>query len=142
MIPFVDLKAQYHSSKPEIDAAIMRVLESSQFVALHLALLAGSVPTPEELPYARHVYHFYAIRTPQRDALQQALNAQGVQTGIHYPIPVHLLPAHRDLGYRVGDFPCSEQAADEVLSLPMYAELNDDQIEATAAAVREGLHAC
>jgi len=110
--------------------------------ARYSELLAGSgVQTPEAMTYARHVYHVYAIRTPQREALQQALNAQGVQTGIHYPIPVHLLPAHSDLGYRAGDFPCSEQAANEVLSLPMFAELNDDQIEATAAAVREGLHA-
>ena len=66
-------------------------------------LLAGSgVPTPEALAHNRHVYHIYAIRTPQRQAWQDALHAQGIQTGIHYPTPVHLLPAYADLGLRRG----------------------------------------
>jgi dTDP-4-amino-4,6-dideoxygalactose transaminase len=100
-------------------------------------LLAGSrVQTPEEMPYARHVYHVYAIRTTQRDALQQALGSQRIHTGIHYPIPVHLLEAHADLGYALGDFPRSEQAAAEVLSLPMYAELRLPQIESTVEGIR------
>jgi dTDP-4-amino-4,6-dideoxygalactose transaminase len=105
-------------------------------------LLAGhGVPTPEAVSYGRHVYHIYAIRTATRDSLQQTLHDRGVQTGIHYPIPVHLLPAYADLGHRPGDFPCSESAAHEVLSLPMFAELKDDHIETVAAAVREGFHA-
>ncbi|MBM4429377.1 MAG: DegT/DnrJ/EryC1/StrS family aminotransferase [Chloroflexi bacterium] len=107
--------------------------------ARYNGLLTGNgLLTPEELLYARHVYHIYAIRTPGRDVLQQALNAQGIQTGIHYPIPVHLLPAHAGLGYHAGDFPCSERAADQVLSLPMFAELSDEQIETVTAAVRGG----
>jgi dTDP-4-amino-4,6-dideoxygalactose transaminase len=100
-------------------------------------LLADSgVRTPEEMSYARHVYHIYAIRTSRRETLRQALHTQEIHTGIHYPIPVHLQEAHADLEYRSGDFPCSEQAANEVLSLPMYAELSDAQIETTSAAVR------
>lgn len=91
---------------------------------------------PEELPDRRHVYHIYAIRTSEREALQQMLNAQGIHTGIHYPIPVHLLPAYADLGYQAGDFPLSESAAQEVLSLPMYAELSEEQVEQVAAALR------
>ena len=83
-------------------------------------LLRGVVPTPEALPHNRHVYHIYAIRTAGRSAWQQALSAAGVQTGIHYPTPIHLLPAHADLGYRAGQFPHSERAAQEVLSLPMF----------------------
>jgi dTDP-4-amino-4,6-dideoxygalactose transaminase len=75
------------------------------------------------MPYSHHVYHIYAVRSTQRDALQQQLNDQGIQTGIHYPIPVHLQPAYADLAYKIGDFPHSELAAKEVLSLPMYAEL-------------------
>jgi dTDP-4-amino-4,6-dideoxygalactose transaminase len=102
-------------------------------------LLADSgVQTPEEMSYARHVYHIYAIRTPRRDVLQEMLRAQGIQTGIHYPTPVHLQEAHADLGYRPSDFPCSEQAANEVLSLPMFAELSNVQQESVAAAVRQG----
>jgi dTDP-4-amino-4,6-dideoxygalactose transaminase len=109
--------------------------------ALYSELLAGSgVRTPEEMPYARHVYHIYAIRTPLRDVLQQVLHTQGIQTGIHYPIPVHLQEAHADLGHRAGDFPCSEQVASEVLSLPMYAEISDGQIERVSIAVHEGIH--
>jgi dTDP-4-amino-4,6-dideoxygalactose transaminase len=100
-------------------------------------LLAGSgVPTPEALPHNRHVYHVYAIRTAHRQAWQDALLAEGVQTGIHYPIPVHLLPAHADLGYVKGQFPHSERAADEVLSLPMFPELTAEQSETVSRAVR------
>jgi dTDP-4-amino-4,6-dideoxygalactose transaminase len=100
-------------------------------------LLAGSgVRTPEVLPDARHVYHIYAVRAPRRQAWQEALQAQGIQTGIHYPIPVHLLPAFSDLGYSVGDFPHAERAANEVLSLPMFPELTATQTEEVALAVR------
>jgi dTDP-4-amino-4,6-dideoxygalactose transaminase len=100
-------------------------------------LLAGSgVPTPEAMAYARHVYHVYAIRTRRRQQWQEALNAQGIHTGIHYPIPVHLLPAFADLGYTAGQFPHSEQAANEVLSLPMFAELTAQQCEVVGNAVR------
>jgi dTDP-4-amino-4,6-dideoxygalactose transaminase len=101
-------------------------------------LLSGSgVLTPEAMPYARHVYHIYAIRTPRRQAWQDALQAQGVSTGIHYPIPVHLLPAFSDLGRRVGEFPHAERAANEVLSLPMFPELTQGQCEHVAKAVRD-----
>jgi len=100
-------------------------------------LLAGSgVPTPAAMPYARHVYHIYAVRTGQRQAWQDALQAQGIQTGIHYPIPVHLLPAFADLGYRAGQFPHSEKAANEVLSLPMFPELTEDQCEEVCRAIK------
>jgi dTDP-4-amino-4,6-dideoxygalactose transaminase len=81
------------------------------------------------LPNAHHAYHIYSIRTSNRDALRDALMAKGVQTAIHYPIPVHLQKGFEDLGYTAGDFPHSERAAAEVLSLPMYAELTDDQIQ-------------
>ena len=85
-------------------------------------MLAGStVQTPEEMPQRRHVYHVYAVRTSSRAALQKALQEQGIQNGIHYPSPVHLLPAYSDLGYKQGEFPHSEKAANEVLSLPMFA---------------------
>jgi dTDP-4-amino-4,6-dideoxygalactose transaminase len=101
-------------------------------------LLAGSgVPTPVAMPYSRHVYHIYAIRTAQRQKWQEALQARGIQTGIHYPIPVHLLPAYADLGYRAGQFPHSETAAAEVLSLPMFPELTAEQCETVSRAITE-----
>ena len=104
-------------------------------------LLAGAIPTPAEQPWARHVYHVYAIRHPHRDELQAALNAQGVQSGIHYPFPVHTLEAYREPEYQAGDFPVSEAIAAEELSLPMFAELTADQIQQVAHSVGELAHA-
>jgi dTDP-4-amino-4,6-dideoxygalactose transaminase len=91
-------------------------------------LANSSLKTPTVMPYSRHVYHIYAVRSPQREALHQKLYQQKIQTGIHYPIPVHLQAAYSDLGYQLGDFPAAERAAREVLSLPMYAELTTAQI--------------
>jgi dTDP-4-amino-4,6-dideoxygalactose transaminase len=95
------------------------------------------VELPTEAPYARHVYHVFAVRTHDRASLQRTLQAHGVGTGIHYPIPVHLQPAYQDLGYGPGDFPESERAATEVLSLPMFPELTPTDLETVAAAMRE-----
>ncbi|BAZ83354.1 DegT/DnrJ/EryC1/StrS family aminotransferase [Sphaerospermopsis kisseleviana CS-549] len=100
-------------------------------------LAKADVITPTVMPYSHHVYHIYAVRSTERDLLQQRLHEQGVQTGIHYPIPVHLQPAYADLGYQAGDFPQSELAAKEVLSLPMFAELSSVQIETVSAALSE-----
>jgi dTDP-4-amino-4,6-dideoxygalactose transaminase len=90
---------------------------------------------PTEMPWARHVYHVYTLRTKDRDTVLSALDKQGVQTGIHYPVPVHLQPAYADLGYKRGDFPQSEKAADEVFSLPLYPEMTDEQIESVSEAL-------
>jgi dTDP-4-amino-4,6-dideoxygalactose transaminase len=101
-------------------------------------LLAGSgVAAPKAASWARHVYHIYAIRTDHREAWQEALLAQGIQTGIHYPTPVHLLPAFAELGYRAGQFPHSEQAARQTLSLPMFAELTQRQCEDVVSAIKD-----
>jgi dTDP-4-amino-4,6-dideoxygalactose transaminase len=105
-------------------------------------LLSGcDVQTPVEMPYARHVYHVYTLRSPDRDALQAALTSEGIQTGIHYPVPVHLQPAYSDLAYGHGAFPQSEKAANEVLSLPLFPEMTDAQIEAVCRVVQAGVHA-
>lgn len=107
------------------------------YAALYDELLAGSgLTTPSVMPYSHHVYHIYAVRSPKRDFLQQKLNELGIQTGIHYPIPVHLQPAYSDLGYKSGDFPHSELAAREVLSLPMYAELTSTQVRTVAETLQ------
>jgi dTDP-4-amino-4,6-dideoxygalactose transaminase len=100
-------------------------------------LTKAEVITPTVMPYSHHVYHIYAVRSTERDLLQQHLHEQGIQTGIHYPIPVHLQPAYADLGYQLGDFPHSELASREVLSLPMFAELSSVQIKAVSIAVSE-----
>jgi dTDP-4-amino-4,6-dideoxygalactose transaminase len=99
-------------------------------------LVDSGVETPPPAPDARHVYHIYAVRTASRQAWQDALKQQGIQTGVHYPVPVHLQPAFADLGYRAGQFPASERAAKEVLSLPMFPELTAAQCETVCGAVR------
>ena len=104
----------------------------------YVELLTGSgVKTPAEMPYARHVYHQFVIRTAERERVQAELNAAGVATGIHYPIPVHLQPAYADLGYGAGDFPVAEAAGREVLSLPLFPEMTDEQTEQVVAATRK-----
>ncbi|HEV2687401.1 MAG TPA: DegT/DnrJ/EryC1/StrS family aminotransferase, partial [Bryobacteraceae bacterium] len=94
------------------------------------------IDPPLEVCYARHVYHVYAIETPHREQLQKHLGAQNIQTGIHYPYPVHLTPAHADLRYKHGDFPVAEQAASRVLSLPIYPEMDREAPAKVAAAIR------
>jgi dTDP-4-amino-4,6-dideoxygalactose transaminase len=96
---------------------------------------ANGVRTPKEMPYARHVYHAYTIRTERRAELREQLERDGIQTGIHYPVPVHLQPAYADLGYSPGDFPVSERAAGEVLSLPIFPEMTASQLETVVEAV-------
>ncbi|MCJ2179802.1 DegT/DnrJ/EryC1/StrS family aminotransferase [Novosphingobium album (ex Hu et al. 2023)] len=102
------------------------------------AMFAGTgLPTPFSRDDVRHVYHIYAVRTPDRAGWQEALNSKGIQSGIHYPIPVHLLPAYTDLGYKQGQFPHAEKAAAEVLSLPMFPEFTEQQQDVVVAAVKE-----
>jgi len=129
-----------------IQGAILRVKlrKLDEWTAARMAhgaeynrLLAGApVHTPAVMPYGEHVFHVYALRCEARDQLQQALQAKGVQTGIHYPIPVHLLPAWSELGYRKGSFPISERIAAEELSLPLFPELTSEQIAEVTGIVR------
>ncbi len=135
-----------NSRLDEVQAAILRVklrhldawIERRRALArLYLEELEGcGVELPREQPYARAVYHLFVIRHPRRDALMTALKEHGIGTLIHYPIPLHLQPCFAALGGRPGDFPVAERAAGEILSLPMYAELTDDQARAVARAVR------
>ena len=107
-----------------------------EHAALYNELLAGSgLLLPREMPYAEHVYHLYVVRAEGRDALQGELAAAGVQTGIHYPIPIHLQPAYASLGHQAGDFPEAERQARAVLSLPMFPELTENQLMHVARTV-------
>jgi dTDP-4-amino-4,6-dideoxygalactose transaminase len=98
-------------------------------------MLGPAVEVPQEMPYARHVYHVYVIRTGNREAVRQALEAAGVQYGIHYPLPLHLQEAYRDPRYGEGSFPVAEAVAREVLSLPLFPEMTPAQMEHVCAAV-------
>jgi dTDP-4-amino-4,6-dideoxygalactose transaminase len=100
-----------------------------------------AVVTPRVRDGVRHVFHVYAVRVPQRDAVRQRLTDAGVQTGVHYPIPVHLQPAYRDLGYQRGDFPVSEQVAAEILSIPIFPELTEVQVDRISDVMRAAVSA-
>jgi len=102
-----------------------------------LRLAAGSITVPHEPAWARAVYHLYVIRTENRDQLRQHLFEAGIATGIHYPMPLHLQKACRNLGYKEGDFPVTEKLALEILSLPVYPQLQLDQQRHIAKAVME-----
>ena len=105
---------------------------------LYTELLADTeVTTPYEAPDVRHVYHLYVVRTPNRDALLAHLKAQGVGAGIHYPLPLHQQPAFLNLGYADVVLPETERAAAEVLSLPMYPELAEEQISYVVEQIKE-----
>ena len=103
-----------------------------------LADLPGVI-LPRIAPGNEHVWHLYAIRVPRRDDVLRCLHDQGIGAGIHYPVPVHLQPAFRHLGYRPGDFPVAEAAARQLLSLPLYPQITQEQQVRVADAVRRAL---
>ena len=104
--------------------------------ARYRELFAGSdLRAPAEMSYAKHVYHIFAVQSEARDELQTKLTQVGIQTNIHYPIPIHLQPAYASLGYQRGDFPEAERQCDRVLSLPMFAELTAEQVQSVTRAI-------
>lgn len=136
-----------NSRLDELQAAILRVklkhLDEHNAIRRKIAeqygmLLEGLV-VPVTYEHAFHVYHLYVIRCKVRDLLMEALKERGIGTLIHYPIPVHLQEAYADLGYKPGSLPFTEQAAREVLSLPMYVGVTERDIETVAQAARESL---
>lgn len=132
-----------NSRLDEMQAALLRVklahLDAHNNTRRALATTYQSALTGVTLPieraYARHVYHLYVIRHPRRDALMDALKAHGIGTLIHYPVPNHLQAGYRDLGYKAGALPVTEQAAQEILSLPMYVGLHETDVQRVADAV-------
>ncbi len=94
------------------------------------------VVLPVEKPWAHHVYHLYVIRTHDRDALSQFLKSRAIGSLVHYPTPIHLQQAYKHLGYKKGDFPVAEKAASEVLSLPLYPTLAEEEAVSVSAAVK------
>jgi dTDP-4-amino-4,6-dideoxygalactose transaminase len=99
----------------------------------------GAVVTPFEPEGSRAVYHLYVVRVEDRERLQADLACQNIGTGIHYPVPLHLQKAYVHLGYRAGDFPVAERLAPQIVSLPMFPQLGNEQIERVVAAVSEAV---
>ena len=95
------------------------------------------IQIPFEADFATSVYHLYVILVDNRDGLQKFLAEKGIATGLHYPLPLHLQKAYAHLGYKKGDFPISEQAADRLLSLPMFPELTNKQIEYVTDSIKQ-----
>jgi dTDP-4-amino-4,6-dideoxygalactose transaminase len=136
----------YNSRLDEMQAAILRVKlrhldewtsARRRVAARYDELLAGTpVATPYQAPNIKHVFHQYTIRTPRRDELEIFLRGKGIGTMIYYPVPLHLQQIYAGLGLGPGSLPEAERAAQEVLSLPIYPELTDGQIEEVAAAIR------
>lgn len=137
----------FNARLDEIQAVVLRAKlphlakwneQRREHARLYSELLKGTpAKTPAELPENIPVYHLYVIRVPKRDELQAALKEQGIFTGIHYPIPLHLQKAMEYLGYKQGDLPVTEQIVKEILSLPMYAEIETSQIKHVVEQIKE-----
>ncbi|MBE2267921.1 MAG: DegT/DnrJ/EryC1/StrS family aminotransferase [Anaerolinea sp.] len=122
----------------ELQAAVLRcklrVLDAATerrraIAARYTQALAGHVVTPREQLGCEHVYHLYVIRSAQRDSLRHYLNEHQIATAVHYPLPIHLQPAYRGRLGDLGDFPQAERACSEIISLPLYPEMTDDQVD-------------
>lgn len=128
----------FNSRLDTLQAAILRVklrrldlwneLRRKHAMLYNRLLKSSGVVTPIEKDYARHIYHLYVIRVKNRDKLLEYLKSKGIFSQIHYPRPIHLLDAYRDLGDSEGSFPVAEEYSKEFLSLPMYPELTEEQI--------------
>jgi dTDP-4-amino-4,6-dideoxygalactose transaminase len=139
--------AGWNSRLDELQAAVLRVklryldegnARRSRIAALYRELLAGSgLALPGEAKDSTPVYHLFVARSRRRHALIERLARRGIQALVHYPVPVHLQPAYAGRLGAAGTLPVTERAAHEVVSLPMYPELADDQVRAVAEALRE-----
>ena len=136
-----------NSRLDELQAAILRVklqhldewnAKRKQLALRYQDLLRDTGLTlPSHLKHSLPVNHLYVVRSPERDSLRAFLSEKGIQTLIHYPQPVHLQPAYSNLGYKPGSLPCSEAAAREVLSLPLYPEMSEDMVEMVCRGIKE-----
>lgn len=106
---------------------------------LYNELLNKIVDTPKEASYSKHVYHLYVIRLKEREQMMAHLNSKDIATGLHYPIPLHLQEAYLSMGLKKGAFPVTEAAANEILSLPMYPEISEEQINYVCSSIKEFL---
>jgi dTDP-4-amino-4,6-dideoxygalactose transaminase len=134
----------FNSRLDELQAAILLVKfkrideynsKRRQKAELYDRLLSGKVKCPVQRPSFHHVYHQYTITAPGRDDIKERLKEQGVASTVYYPLPNHLQPALGFMGHKEGDFPVAEQAAREVLSLPICPELEDEAVERTAEII-------
>jgi len=137
----------YNSRLDELHAAILNVKlkyldqwneKRRRNAAIYDKLLKEcGVVTPYVAPYAKHIYHQYVIQVERRDELAATLKAKGIASAVYYPLPLHLQKAYKDLGYREGDMPYAEAVCKKVLALPMYPELEPEQIEYVVETIKD-----
>jgi len=140
-----------NSRLDEIQAAVLRVKlphldewnNSRRAIAqAYEEGLPSSLAKPIEMPWAKHVYHLYVIRSHHRDQMRNHLEARGIATGIHYPIPIHLQEACRHYCNRDFSLPVTEKITKQILSLPMYPELSLEEVEYVCSCIREFSESC
>jgi dTDP-4-amino-4,6-dideoxygalactose transaminase len=137
----------FNSRLDSVQAAVLRVklsrlkewneMRRKSAARYNEQLKNTSVETPKELDHAYHVYHLYVIKVKQRDGLRHYLSSKGVAAGIHYPIPIHQQGAYSHLGYETGDFPVTEELASNILSLPMFPELTEEEVKYVVDRIKE-----
>jgi len=137
----------FNSRLDEVQAAILRLkldlLDRWNTKRRHFAwlykrdLVDTPLVLPDEAPWAHHVYHLFVVRAEKRDELMEYLKEKGISTLIHYPTPIHLQQVYEHLGHKKGAFPNSETAAEEIISLPMYPSLKEDEVLYVSKCIRE-----
>ncbi|MGH9587944.1 MAG: DegT/DnrJ/EryC1/StrS family aminotransferase [Acidobacteriaceae bacterium] len=142
---YVHLSKGFNCRLDTLQAAILRVklryldgwnaLRDRHARTYHDLLFGSSIGLPSSHEGLESAWYLYVVRSPFRDRMKTHLKAHGIEAGLHYPTPIHLQPAYADAGYRRGDFPVTERLSDEILSLPMYAELDRDSLERVVDAV-------
>ena len=141
----------YTARLDNLQAAILRVqadmldewnAKRRQVAAWYAQSLPASISSQADNPQDESVYHLFVVRVPKRDEFRAHLDASGVATAIHYPVPVHLQPAYRQLGYSEGDFPVTERLTREIVSLPMHPFLTQDDVRYVAGVAAEFLARC
>lgn len=127
----LNVKLQY------LDKWTIRRREIASIYNNLLGDLVDYIRLPKEMPYAKHVYHQFEIRVNKRGKLKDFLNQKGIEVGIHYPVPLHLQPAYKYLNYKEGEFPVAEKSCKEILSLPIFPEMTDDQINYVTESIKQ-----
>ncbi|MDH3259273.1 MAG: DegT/DnrJ/EryC1/StrS family aminotransferase, partial [Deltaproteobacteria bacterium] len=138
----------YNSRLDEIQAAILRIklkhidtynMKRRNIASLYTSLLGNAVKCPVEIKDRTHVYHQYTIMTPKRAEVAHALQQRNISSVVYYPVSLHIQKAFKYLGYTAGDFPASEAAANEVMSLPIYPELEHEKVQMIAEVILKAL---
>jgi dTDP-4-amino-4,6-dideoxygalactose transaminase len=136
----------YNFRLDTIQAAVLRVKlrhldtwndRRREIAAMYTNDLEGVVKTPRVVDGVESIYHLYVVEVEEREKLQEFLKEKGVITLIHYPIPIHLQPAYAELGYKRGDFPFTDKSSERILSLPMYAELSNEEIKYITNSIKQ-----